>query len=196
MSTTAWSVTAEEGCLVLHWSVPRARAGSFFRIWRARADGLEPGARPSADAVLATPEPIGPEQPGGTDYLFRDDAIEPGVPMVYWIEDQTGDFGGPWTATLQRGPGTLSLRALDNPFTESLRLNWSAPTGSAASIGIYDVAGRRLRSTDRLTTAGGAGEWIWDGRDAAGRSVPAGVYWIQLRAEQGRQRGIKVLRVR
>jgi len=86
----------------------------------------------------------------------------------------------------------LALRAgvsvWPHPFTDSATLRLEAPRGARVSVEIFDVTGRRLR---RL---GGAGELLWDGRDAAGRPVPAGLYLARLRGG-GLEGSARLLRV-
>lgn len=65
--------------------------------------------------------------------------------------------------------------AWPNPTTGSVRVRLApglVTDATATPVRIVDVAGRTIRSlvTDR------SGELRWDGRDAAGREVPAGVY--------------------
>jgi flagellar hook assembly protein FlgD len=50
---------------------------------------------------------------------------------------------------------------------------------------------RRLRVD---AAAAGPGSATWDGRDGAGRSVPAGIYFLELRAG-GRSDRAKVVRL-
>jgi hypothetical protein len=80
------------------------------------------------------------------------------------------------------------LRAAPTPFGRSTTLH--APNG-AGILRIVDVSGRELR---RITWPAGARSWSWDGRDAAGREVPSGVYWIELRGTGG-SRSTRVVRI-
>jgi flagellar hook assembly protein FlgD len=55
-------------------------------------------------------------------------------------------------------------------------------------VAILDAAGRVVLALP--LAAGGA---TWDGRDASGRSVPAGRYWIRA---AGAARGVPLVRLR
>ena len=58
------------------------------------------------------------------------------------------------------------------------RLDYAGPV----ALGIYDVAGRRVRTlVDEVRPAGGYSD-PWDGRDAAGRAVRPGVFFVRLDA--------------
>ena len=51
------------------------------------------------------------------------------------------------------------------------------------SIGIYDLAGRRVRQLFFDALSAGAYEHTWDGRDATGELVPPGAYIARIAAE-------------
>ncbi|MGH7740633.1 MAG: S8 family serine peptidase [Candidatus Eiseniibacteriota bacterium] len=89
------------------------------------------------------------------------------------------DFGftvmGPVNRTPppQGAPGMLSITP--NPAVGAARI----VTAPGASVTILDLSGRRVRETkvDPVT-----GVWNWDGLDAAGRRVRAGVYLVRSSA--------------
>ena len=63
--------------------------------------------------------------------------------------------------SLQEGRATLRLPA--------------AGVSAQAEITVQDAAGRTLRQA-QVTLGPAAQDWVWDGRDAAGRRLPDGVY--------------------
>ena len=78
------------------------------------------------------------------------------------------------------GPVGLDVRlsAYPNPFQDATRLRLEGTRIAAVNtLRIYSTAGRLVR----VLAAGGGGV-EWDGRDAAGRLVPAGVYHVELDA--------------
>jgi hypothetical protein len=78
-----------------------------------------------------------------------------------------------------RGPGQPKP-AYPNPTGASTRIAFSTARRGKAVISIYDLAGRRLRTiTDEYRHAG-EHEFVWDGRDDWGNSVPSGVYFCRL----------------
>ena len=78
-------------------------------------------------------------------------------------------------------------RAYPNPFQGSVRIESSSP----GWIGVFDVRGSLVRVVSATGTAGSTFRGEWDGRDARGRNVPAGVYLIRF----GREPGAPVSRV-
>jgi len=55
---------------------------------------------------------------------------------------------------------------------------------------VYDVTGRRIREL-----APGIESVRWDGLDAHGRPVPAGVYFVRAR-QAGRAENLRIVRLR
>ena len=76
------------------------------------------------------------------------------------------------------GSGPPALRVTPNPAPGLARIA-SVP---GASVTILDLSGRRVReaAVDPVT-----GAWSWDGTDAAGRRVRAGVYLVRARTSGG-----------
>jgi hypothetical protein len=102
-------------------------------------------------------------------------------------------FGG---GGLVARPGTeaLTLQAVGpNPTRSTCRLSLSLPasSGHSARLGVFDLAGRRVRS---LSLAGlGAGPQLveWDLRSDSGDRVRSGMYFIRL-SVAGEQRSAVV----
>lgn len=59
----------------------------------------------------------------------------------------------------------------------SLTLTLSAP--APARVAVYDLAGKKVRTLFEGQAAAGPTTLVWDGRDALGRGVASGVYWIR-----------------
>jgi hypothetical protein len=87
-----------------------------------------------------------------------------------------------WRATggtpAQPGPETgtngLRIEVVPNPSSGASRIVTSAPVRGEATV--FDARGREVR---RVRIDGREAEW--DGRDAAGRVLPAGVYVVRVR---------------
>lgn len=90
-------------------------------------------------------------------------------------------------------PGTMTVAP--NPFRGDVTLRFALARPGPLHAAIYDPAGRLVRSLDdRLVTAG-PHELRWDGRDAAGRAVRAGLYFARVDAG-GEHLSARVLRMR
>ena len=67
-----------------------------------------------------------------------------------------------------------------NPFTTQTAIHYTVPSeGAGVAIKLYDIRGRLVRTLVDRNQAGGVHEAAWDGRDGAGREVPAGVYFVR-----------------
>jgi hypothetical protein len=86
-------------------------------------------------------------------------------------------------------------QARPNPFRTETTLRFHARAGDAASFEIVDVSGRRVLGHDLGILPGASTDWVWDGRDAGGRAVAPGAYFV--RAKLGDRTVVtRLLRVR
>jgi len=91
------------------------------------------------------------------------------------------------SAAQQEVPELTLSNSRPNPFNASVSLD---VTGENLRAAVFDVAGRRVRT---VTVLGGVIEW--NGKDNAGRDVPAGVYWVRV-SDGVSTRARKVVRMR
>ena len=64
-----------------------------------------------------------------------------------------------------------------NPFNPAVVIPLELATDAAGvSLRVYDVLGRRVRQVWQGPLQAGSHRFVWDGRDAAGKAVAAGVY--------------------
>lgn len=70
-----------------------------------------------------------------------------------------------------------------NPFNPVATIAFDLPDGRKASLQVYDLSGRLVRTlADQVAFGPGRHEILWEGRDDTGREVAAGVYCYRLRA--------------
>lgn len=77
-------------------------------------------------------------------------------------------------------PPSGVIRAEPNPFRTATSISLQ-PGGEGRGVKIYDAAGRLLRYFSLLPTTRFL---IWDGTDQFGHSVPAGIYFLAVEADQ------------
>ena len=75
--------------------------------------------------------------------------------------------------------GELRIAAVPNPFHGSTTLQLTLPANQAASIEIFDVAGRLVRHLTTKADAQPSASVVWDGRNRFGSLVHSGVYWVR-----------------
>ena len=63
-------------------------------------------------------------------------------------------------------------------------VQFELPAAGLVDIGVYDVTGRLVRSLASGHFNAGAHELTWDGRSGAGRELPAGIYFAQIKTNQ------------
>lgn len=76
-----------------------------------------------------------------------------------------------------------SLSGNPNPFAEKTTIRFELARAGAASLSIFDVSGRLVRSLAAGRNAAGPHAIDWDGADEEGRLLPAGVYFCRLMAD-------------
>jgi hypothetical protein len=67
-----------------------------------------------------------------------------------------------------------------NPTKGSTLLRFALPSAARASVRIYDVSGRIVRTLVDAPMPAGPGQITWDGRDSSAAPVAAGVYWSRV----------------
>ena len=98
-------------------------------------------------------------------------------PLLTGIKE--GEFSTP--------PYFLHLEVCPNPFRNHLVIKFQIPKQkgagsqkSVASIKIYDISGRLVKSFSLTTDNCVLGTIVWDGTDDSGYILPSGVYFIRL----------------
>jgi FG-GAP repeat protein len=165
---------------LLSFSLLRTEAGAEIR-WVLEDAGLLSGLRIEIERDGAwAPIHSGWLDPETSRYV---DANPPEAETRYAV---TGLLRSGTTMLLGTGtlpaPGTPSLRlsVRDNPCRQALGFRATVPPGPAEIL-LLDARGRELR---RLWQGAGFGQAIelgWDGRDAGGREVSPGIYFLLLR---------------
>ena len=87
--------------------------------------------------------------------------------------------GGPYDPS---GSARSQLRVMPNPGSDRFELRFPLRAGDRATLRIVDVVGRTVRELGTTETSQDVDVPLeWDGRDADGRAVAAGVYFADLR---------------
>ena len=88
-----------------------------------------------------------------------------------------------------------AVTAWPNPTRGGTKIRLSLAQAARVNAGVYDVAGRLVRTLQRGTMTAGAHELAWDGRDDGGRAAGAGLYFIRMTAD-GREYGARLILMR
>ena len=173
----------------LSWSVPAGVGGSFRVARSVNSSAFEI----RSDSPLFS-------QGGGISFLDDTQGIQTHAALRYRIDWQD-DSGN-----LELGVSELSL-ALDaapvsrfllgqnypNPFNPRTTIVFTLARQERASLRVYDLSGRIVATLRDEVLGAGEHRVIWDGTDAAGRSVAAGTYFYVLRTPSNRSSKTMVL---
>jgi hypothetical protein len=92
--------------------------------------------------------------------------------------------GGQGTAVVLNPTANACEAAFPDPFSGTTKISYTvgehAGSGSRSTLSIVDRAGRVVRHLVNRKQPTGAYSAMWDGRDDAGRKLPAGVYLYRL----------------
>lgn len=134
--------------------------------------------------------------PGGAPWnAFRMHQLDPWWTGERWLCAVDGYDGQRWSigiytddlsdptaaAAAAAQPGGLALDCAGWRGGAPLLLRCTCPAAAPATLALYGVSGRRLRS-EQLPAGAGSCELRWDPVDGAGRPLPTGLYLLALRA--------------
>ena len=108
----------------------------------------------------------------------------------FWF-DQSGTVDAPAVAGV-----APALRATPNPFRAATTLRFTRQAGRSVAARVVDVTGRTVRTLATSPSGSAESDSVeWDGRDAAGHPVAAGVYLVIV--DDGvRRQSLPVVRLR
>jgi hypothetical protein len=123
---------------------------------------------------------------GGMIAAWEDERSEFPEDDIYALRlDASG--GIPVSDVADSGAGPLSrLSSWPNPFVHDTLIRLELPQPREVGLCVVDANGRSLRELAFGSMAPGPHEVRWDGRDDEGRSLPGGIYYLQLRAGRDR----------
>jgi len=188
-----WSYDAGTLTLVRDGSDPLLPSFDFFGALAVVGDGRIAVPDFSADLLLVE-NPAAPGSPGV--HLVGDG------PIAVAVVDEPDNAESPDAiARLLAAAGEGDARRVSfapvvpNPSRGTVTLAVRGPEGAAATVSVFDVQGRRVRTLGRRTVSAGSAVFPWDGRTDAGSAAGAGVYFARAESERGTA-VTRVLRVR
>jgi len=96
----------------------------------------------------------------------------------------------------QHVPATATLGVNQpNPFKEATLVTFGLPADMQVDLTVFDLSGRVVAKIFDGTLGAGTHSMSWDGRDASGKSVAAGVYIVRL-ATGSKSRHQKLVRIK
>lgn len=128
------------------------------------------------------------------DYLRAIGADE-GAAAEWWVEAYDAEWTMPSTEHFHVTLPSLSVEPdptavpttfvvnepYPNPFNSTVRIQYAIPSSARVSVGVYDLKGNLVETLVNGQQNAGIHRLNWNG-DAAGRSVPGGIYLIRIAA--------------
>jgi hypothetical protein len=150
---------------------------------RLLASGMVPFLEPFSFATVAFAVPPVPSPAQGDLVVFT---IDPANTIPEYDETDNVDaipigyYGA--VGVEGRSPDDPRDRVLasPNPFFVRTRVSFALPRPADVRVEVFDAAGGRVRVLHAGLLAAGIHACEWDGRNAAGRRGPAGVYWVRV----------------
>jgi hypothetical protein len=99
--------------------------------------------------------------------------------VIDWVITANAPTTG---GTTDRRP---SLEITPNPSSGAAHVTFSLPASGDGQLRVYDVSGRSVRLLADGHFDEGMQMIAWDGRDDRGVTLPAGVYFVELRIGEG-----------
>ena len=157
--------------------------------WYSNSGGAVTGVAPGGTDVFV--DPLFCDLPGD------DVRLSSTSPLVSLAScDTAGALGVGCTGTVSSGPPAEAERgsfvAWPMPATGAVRFRIPMTT-TPLELEVYDASGARRWKT---TVVAGSREAVWEGRDAGGERVPAGVYFARLRRGSGVEAEARVVLIR
>ncbi len=168
--TLTWQTASEVNTLGFYVLRSREADGNYTRITNA----LIPGQGNSSS---------------GAEYEFTDSEAESGIDYWYKIEeistDGSSDFYGPILVPAQAMlPGDFALsQNYPNPFNPVTHFKYQLPRDCQVNIVVYSLLGQEVKVILQGKQSAGFYTADWDSRDAVGRAVPSGIYFLRMQAD-------------
>jgi hypothetical protein len=77
-------------------------------------------------------------------------------------------------------PPSCGLTARPNPCSRMVTICFTLGAGERVGLGVFDVAGRRVRGLADGWLPAGNHQITWDGLDAGGAPLSSGLYWLRI----------------
>ena len=149
-------------------------SGEVWSVKWTAAGGLGPVLNRSAE--FEPPTGFGSIPAFGQDAAGELYVLSYGAGRAWRLVPDTTGTPTPRARTLNLGEGT------PNPFNGGTELAWTAdPDGGPVELAVFGCDGRRVLTLASGAAPDGEQHARWDGTDARGRRLPAGVYLCRLR---------------
>ena len=181
VEVVSFSAFGTQDGIEVRWTAEGEVGNCQWLIERAtgKANGYE---------LIASVPGAGPN-PHPLDYSYTDRLVQEGMVYYYRLGDVDQNGRVTWHGPVSARFGGLAnasiiLQLAPNPCTSSggVVISYQVPVETKLQLGIYDIAGRLVRTLAKEERGLCAHKAKWDGRDDSAHKVPSGVYFCRLTA--------------
>ena len=170
------SASYENGAVGVAWRLSQMDEGVRFSVSRAEYGAAMYGDL-SGDIVR-----------NGLSFSYRDKDVAPGKTYRYRVEYTDADGAHVLFETEPVAVPALPLtlnQNWPNPFNPLTTISYYLPAPAQVRLEIFDVAGHRIACLVNAHNESGNHSVAWNGTDASGRAMAAGIYIYRLSANKG-----------
>jgi hypothetical protein len=136
-----------------------------------------PDSVPGAGGVTVDGQGVVEQEVRGRRLFIELPALDDCLHIVY-VPYATGT-----SIEAQSPPSIITLsQNYPNPFNSITTFSFSLPERAPATISIYNIQGKRIKTLLKETFDAGSKKMVWDGTDSHGNPVSSGVYFCRLHA--------------
>lgn len=180
----SWSAESQNGQVILSWMTESEIENQGFILSR---NGTEIASFVTHNALKGQGSTI-----ARTSYSFVDVAVETGLTYAYVLSDvdyagNTADHAEISITVRSEGlnqlPKSRKLQAAyPNPFNPTVTISFDLDNeADQADLLIYDLNGTLVQTLATGQHDAGLHRYGWDGTDAMGKTLPAGIYLVALK---------------
>jgi len=114
---------------------------------------------------------------GATDLVVAGNHVDR---IKLWLNTSLAGVPADGSGDRREVTAVLHFRNSPNPFNPATQISFELDSASEASVAVYDTVGRRVRTLRSGPAAAGVHSVEWDGKNAAGEDVSAGVYFCRI----------------
>ena len=180
---SSFNVNSEPGKMVLKWATESETENLGFHIYRSTSID---GERERVTTQLINGAINAQSR---NEYNWIDSDVQDGVIYYYWLADiaTTGEinFSDSQKAIGIAKPDAYELsQNYPNPFNPTTTIGYALKDDSDVDLMIYNVRGQLVRTLVSSQQSAGVYNIVWNGKNDQGVSVPTGVYFFRIRANE------------
>jgi hypothetical protein len=193
-STSNWVISASPSAVELCSFTAISQPGQVEISWSTASESnsaswtVERSNAADNGYVTLAKLPASGNAASGSSYSFVDGQAEAGVTYYYKIAEQELDgkvtYYGPVSASAGISSGSFESQVSisPNPCKQFATIMYQISKSVMVNVSIYNMLGQQVSTVFSGSRQAGAYSVRWDGKNAKGQAVPAGVYVLRLSA--------------